>query len=130
MTQDRAEDAIAPHGGVLVDREATPAERTRWEREAARLPALRLDRRTLSDLEMIVIGGFSPLDGFMGEADHASVVDRMRLASGGVWTIPVTLGGGADEARRLAVGADGALQDQAGAARGAPPPPRYPPPHP
>src|SRR5213594_1298424 len=114
MTHDRVEDAIAPHGGVLVDREAAEVERARWEREAARLPAIRLDRRTLSDLEMIVIGGFSPLDGFMGEADHASVVDRMRLASGVVWTIPVTLGVSADEARRLAVGADVALQDEAG----------------
>src|SRR5205809_778405 len=114
MTKDRLEDAIAPHGGVLVDREATEVERARWEREAARLPAIRLDRRALSDLEMIVIGGFSPLDGFMGEADHASVVDRMRLASGVVWTIPVTLGVGADQARRLAVGADVALQDEAG----------------
>src|SRR5438067_597920 len=114
MTPDRVEDAIAPHGGVLVDREAAEVERARWEREAARLPAIRLDRRALSDLEMIVIGGFSPLDGFMGEADHASVVDRMRLASGVVWTIPVTLGVGADQARRLAVGADVALQDEAG----------------
>src|SRR5438309_10549332 len=98
MTNDRLEDAIAPHGGVLVDREATEAERARWEREAARLPALRLDRRALSDLEVIVIGGFSPLDGFMGAADHASVGDRMRLASGVVWAIPVTLGGGVGEA--------------------------------
>src|SRR5207302_5800879 len=114
MTKDHLEDAIAPHGGVLVDREATPAERTHWEKEAARLPALRLDRRTLSDLEMIVIGGFSPLDGFMGQADYTGVVERMRLASGAVWTIPVTLGVGAGEARRFAVGADVALQDEAG----------------
>src|SRR2546428_14094457 len=99
MTKDRLEDAIAPHGGVLVDREATEAERARWEREAARLPAIRLDRRALSDLEMIVIGGFSPLDGFMGEADHASVVDPMRLAGGVAWTIPVTPRGGAGEGR-------------------------------
>src|SRR5438132_1922201 len=63
---------------------------------------------------MIVIDGFRPLDGFMGEADHARVVDRMRLASGVVWTIPVTLGVGADQARRLAEGADVALQDEAG----------------
>ena len=115
MTKDHLEDAIAPHGGVLVDREATPAERTRWEKEATKLPALRLDRRALSDLEMIVIGGFSPLDGFMGQADYTSVVERMRLASGAVWTIPVTLGVSADEARKLAVGADVALQDETGA---------------
>src|SRR2546429_7764519 len=128
MTKGHLEDAIAPHGGVLVDREATPAERTHWEKEAARLPALRLDRRTLSDLEMIVIGGFSPLDGFMGQADYTGVVERMRLASGAVWTIPVTLGGGADEGRRFAVGADGALQGEAGAAPPGPPPPRARPP--
>src|SRR2546428_12044943 len=127
MTNDRLEDAIAPHGGVLVDREATEAERARWEREAARLPALRLDRRTLSDLEMIVIGGFSPLDGFMGGADYASVVDRMRLPSGVVWTIPVTLGVGAGGARPPALGADVARPDEAGATlRLLPPPPSHP----
>src|SRR2546428_4445636 len=82
MTKDHLEDAIAPHGGVLVDREATPAERTHWEKEAARLPALRLDRRTLSDLEMIVIGGFRPLDGVLGQADHTRVLERMRLPRG------------------------------------------------
>jgi len=114
MTYDPAHDAIAPHGGVLVDREATAAERTRWEREAPRLPALRLDRRALSDLEMIVIGGFSPLEGFMGEADYAAVVERRRLASGLVWTIPVTLGVPAAEAARLSIGGDVALQDEAG----------------
>src|SRR5256885_12178805 len=85
MTKDHLEDAIAPHGGVLVDREATPAERTRWEKEAARLPALRLDRRTLSDLEMIVIGGFSPPHGVMGPADYTRALPRIRLPAGARW---------------------------------------------
>ena len=114
MTHDASQDAIAPHGGVLVDREATPAERTRWEKEAPRLPALALDKRALSDLEMIVIGGFSPLEGFMGEADWASVVERTRLASGLVWSVPITLGVAPQQAKALAPGADVALKDEAG----------------
>jgi sulfate adenylyltransferase len=112
------QDAIAPHGGVLVDREASADERRRWEREAPRLPALQLDRRALSDLEMIVIGGFSPLTGFMGAADYTAVVERMRLANGLVWTIPVTLGVSAAAAGRLSVGSDDALQDGAGTTLG------------
>jgi len=114
MSHDTTQDAIAPHGGVLVDREATPQERTRWERELPKLPMLRLDRRALSDLEMIVIGGFSPLEGFMGEADYRGVVDKMRLANGAVWTVPVTLGVSADEAKRLGIGRDVALADEGG----------------
>src|SRR2546423_15375761 len=94
MTKDHLEDAIAPHGGVLVDREATPAERTRWEKEAARLPALRLDRRTLSDLEMIVIGGFSPLGGVMGQGGHNRGVGGMGVAGGGGGGVPGAPGGG------------------------------------
>jgi len=114
MTDPATSDAIAPHGGVLVDREASPADRKRLEADAARLPTLALDRRALSDLEMVVIGGFSPLEGFMGEGDYSAVVERMRLASGLPWTIPVTLGVTRDQASRLSVGGDVALLDESG----------------
>jgi len=40
---------------------------------------------------MLAIGGFSPLKGFMKKADYDGVIDQMHLASGPVWTIPVTL---------------------------------------
>ena len=114
MTTDTTKDAIAPHGGVLVDREAPAAERLRWEKDAARLPALTLDKRALSDLEMIVIGGFSPLEGFMGEADWTSVVERTRLANGLVWSVPITLGVTPEQAKTLALRCDVVLRDEAG----------------
>ncbi len=114
MTYDVSQDAIAPHGGVLVDREASPADRTRWEKDASRLPALTLDKRALSDLEMIVIGGFSPLEGFMGEADWTSVVTRTRLANGLVWSVPINLGVTPEQAKSLKPGTDVALKDESG----------------
>jgi sulfate adenylyltransferase len=107
-------DAIAPHGGTLVDRTVPPPERDRLERAAAQMPALRLDRRALSDLEMIVIGGFSPLEGFMEEPDYERVVADMRLANGLPWSIPVTLAASEDDGRRLTPGDDVALCDETG----------------
>ncbi|HMA47232.1 MAG TPA: sulfate adenylyltransferase [Frankiaceae bacterium] len=78
-----------PHGGTLVDRRVDdPAA---LAAEAARLPVLALDARGLADLECLAVGAFSPLTGFLGPADHAAVVADGRLASGLVWTLPVTL---------------------------------------
>lgn len=50
-----------------------------------------VDRWTLSDIDCIAIGAFSPLTGFLEEADYESVVESMRLQNGTVWSIPVTL---------------------------------------
>jgi sulfate adenylyltransferase len=52
---------IAPHGGVLVNRVVTDAQRQAFLAQADTLPRVRLDERALSDLELIAIGGFSPL---------------------------------------------------------------------
>src|SRR4029079_2401985 len=60
-------------------------------REAGKLPAVQLSPREAGDLEMIAIGAFSPLSGFMGEADFTRVCKEMRLANGTVWPIPVIL---------------------------------------
>ena len=75
-------DLIAPHGGILVDRMATGAEAKQLEEQAKSLPKVALGIRPLSDLEMIAVGAFSPLTGFMGKADYESVRDTMHLASG------------------------------------------------
>lgn len=83
--------AIAPHGGELVNRIATPAQKEEFLSKADYLPRVQLDERAVSDLEMIAIGGFSPLTGFLNQADYNSVVDNMRLESGAAWSIPVTL---------------------------------------
>ncbi|MGD1704026.1 sulfate adenylyltransferase [Dapis sp. BLCC M229] len=82
---------IPAHGGHLINRIATPAERQEFMEKAESLPRIQLDKRALSDLEMIAIGGFSPLNGFMEADDYESVVIDMRLKNGLPWSIPVTL---------------------------------------
>jgi sulfate adenylyltransferase len=85
------QDGIAPHGGQLINRIATHNQRHEFLDKADFLPRVQLDKRATSDLEMIAIGAFSPLTGFMEQADYESVVDNMRLANGLPWSIPVTL---------------------------------------
>src|SRR5215208_2616421 len=53
--------------------------------------ALALSSRQASDFELLGNGGFAPLTGFMGSADHESVCKDMRLTSGEIWPIPITL---------------------------------------
>ena len=60
-------------------------------KEAETLNSISVDNWTLSDLDLIAVGAFSPLTGFLGEEDYRSVVDGMRLSNGLVWSIPVTL---------------------------------------
>ena len=84
-------DGIAPHGGQLINRIATAAERQEFLDQANHLPRVQLDERATSDLVMIAIGGFSPLNGFLEQADYEKVVDDMRLVNGTVWSIPITL---------------------------------------
>jgi sulfate adenylyltransferase len=98
------QDAIAPHGGELVNRVATPEQRELFFSKAELLPRVILDDRAVSDLEMIAIGGFSPLTGFMNQADYNTVVTDMRLANGLPWSIPVTLSVTEEEAARLTEG--------------------------
>ncbi|MBN3927071.1 sulfate adenylyltransferase [Nostoc sp. NMS4] len=84
-------DAIAPHGGELVNRIATPEQRAEFLSKADFLPRVQLDDRAVSDVEMIAIGAFSPLTGFMNQEDYDRTVTEMRLANGLVWSIPITL---------------------------------------
>lgn len=84
-------DLIAPHGGHLINRIATPAKKQELLDQADSLPRVQLDERATSDLQMIAIGGFSPLVGFMEQADYQQVVSSMHLANGLPWAIPVTL---------------------------------------
>lgn len=84
-------ELIAPHGGRLVDLLVPAAERAALKAEAAHLPAWDLTPRQLCDLELLINGAFSPLEGFMGSADHARVCAEMRLADGTLWPMPITL---------------------------------------
>jgi sulfate adenylyltransferase len=89
LTQQAA--GIAPHGGQLINRTATPEQRQEFLAMADSLQRVQMDVRTTSDLVMIAIGGFSPLTGFMEQEDYESVVTSMYLSNGLPWSIPITL---------------------------------------
>jgi sulfate adenylyltransferase len=107
-------DAIAPHGGALINRLASPEQKQEFLSKADILPRITLDERAASDLVMIAIGGFSPLTGFMGQADYESVVSDMRLANGLPWSVPVTLSVTEAEAAPLSIGQLVRLDDETG----------------
>src|ERR1041384_6487667 len=100
---------VSPHGGRLVDR-VLRGEALAEARERARsLTRLSLNARMMSDVELLGVGAYSPLEGFMGRADYASVLRDMRLASGLPWTLPVTLAVRKAAADELRDGEDVAL---------------------
>jgi len=103
---------IAAHGGRLINRVATGAERDALLARANKAPKLALNAREVSDLEMLGVGAMSPLEGFLGKDDLASVVSRCRLANGVVWPMPVTLS--AKGSVKPARGQDLALTDETG----------------
>jgi sulfate adenylyltransferase len=84
-------DGITPHGGTLVDRQLRGDARDATLERVGELLRVPLSSVSASDLEMIAVGAYSPLTGFMGQADYERVVAEMRLANGLVWTIPITL---------------------------------------
>ncbi|WYZ45532.1 hypothetical protein EsH8_VIII_000848 [Colletotrichum jinshuiense] len=84
--------ANSPHGGVLKDLFARDAPRhAELFAEADKLPSLVLTERHLCDLELLLNGGFSPLEGFMTEKDYNGVVKDNRLADGNLFSMPITL---------------------------------------
>jgi sulfate adenylyltransferase len=82
--------------------------------EAANLPSWDLTQRQICDLELLMNGGFHPLKGFLTEADYDGVVENMRLASGALWPMPVTLDISEEFAAKVEPGQDIALRDQEG----------------
>ena len=85
------EGGLAPHGGRLVDRFVAEGDEVAFALKAERLPRITLDARERADLELIATGAVSPIEGFLGSADYASVVQHLRLADGTVWPLPLTL---------------------------------------
>src|SRR5437660_2685737 len=82
---------IPPCGDGLVNLLVADEEREELLSRAAALPRLQLTPRNVCDLELLATGGFSPLDRFMGRDDYRRVLDEMRLASGTLFPLPVTL---------------------------------------
>ena len=106
---------IAPHGGTLINLLVEGDAASALVAEAANLPTLVVGERELSDLEMLAVGALSPLTGFQGKADYDAVLDRMHLANGLPWAIPVVLSVSEDEAHRIGGASAVALAPSEGA---------------
>ncbi|RMF81423.1 MAG: bifunctional sulfate adenylyltransferase/adenylylsulfate kinase [Nitrospirae bacterium] len=103
-----------PYGGELKEL-LLPPEEAAARKEACRdLESIDLDARTLCDLELLLTGAYSPLEGFLGREDYDRVVAEMRLADGRLWPIPITLAVDEPLAARLAPGETVALRDPEG----------------
>lgn len=103
---------VTPHGGgalkpLLLSGSALDIERKR----AASLPKIAVSSREKGDLLMLGIGGFTPLDGFMGHDDWRGACDRYTLASGVFWPIPITLSATRHHADAIKTGGEIALAD-------------------
>lgn len=107
-------DTIRPHGGTLVNRIVKGTEREQLIENAKSLHSIILNQWSLSDLELIGIGGFSPLTGFMNQADYVSVVEHVHLKNGHVWSVPITLPVSQTEANNLEIGEQVALYGEDG----------------
>ncbi|MBI5327609.1 MAG: sulfate adenylyltransferase [Deltaproteobacteria bacterium] len=107
-------DLIEPHGGKLVNRILEGKEREAFAEKAQKLKKAAINDREVSDLEMIAIGAFSPLEGFMKKDDYHNVMDNMKLSNGLPWTIPITLSVTKDEAKNLKEGEDVSLVNKDG----------------
>jgi sulfate adenylyltransferase len=108
----RMSGLVRPHGGgaltpLLLDGAELDHERAR----ATTLPQVRVSSRERGDILMLGIGGFTPLAGFMGEADWRGACERMQLASGLFWPIPITLSVDESRADATRVGDEIALVD-------------------
>lgn len=90
--------SLAPHGGTLVNRVDESYDVSGIQKE------IELDLISFADLELIGIGAYSPIEGFFNEKDYVSVVENMRLSSGVVWSLPITLPVDAQKAAELSVG--------------------------
>jgi sulfate adenylyltransferase len=86
-----ASTIIEPHGGTLQERLVKDEELEALKEKANGLKSLALTDRQTCDLEMIMNGAFSPLDGFLKKADYDSVCKDLRMADGTVWPMPITL---------------------------------------
>lgn len=110
----RVDQLVKPHGGMLrhlfVDAQKADALKS----AANALPAVALSQRQLCDLELLMNGGFSPLDGFMTETVYESVLEQMRLPSGLLWSIPIILDVPGTLAEKLAIGTQLTLRDTEG----------------
>ncbi len=103
-----------PHGGTLKNLYLDEAGVAKEKARARDLPSWDLTMRQLCDIEMLLNGAFSPLEGFLDEADYQSVLSKMHLTSGVIWPMPITLDVTPQFAEKLKEGDTIALRDGEG----------------
>ncbi len=109
-----ADHLVPPYGGALVDVVVDDGRASELRKASTYWPSWDLTPRHLCDLELLLSGAFSPLRGFLGSADVASVCADMRLSDGTLWPVPVTLDVPDELATQVGPGASVALRDPEG----------------
>lgn len=103
---------IRPHGGLLINRLATQAEKDYWDGKISELKKIEVSDFVVNDINMIADGALSPLKGFMGKDNYQSVIENTRLKNGLIWSIPIVLGVKKELGKQLKEGEDLALINQ------------------
>jgi len=101
-----------PHGGVLKPLLLKGEECKEEKIRAEELVKVTLNSKELSDLIMLSMGAFSPLNGFLCREDYLRVVNDLSLADGTLWSVPVTLSVSGDKADRIKNSQEVALTDE------------------
>jgi sulfate adenylyltransferase len=114
VAYDAPDELVPPHGGTLVDLVVGPARARELRAGSDGWPSWTLSLRQSLDLGLLVTGGFSPLRGFLGRADHESVCEAMRLADGTLWPVPIMLDVDDSVAGQLSPGDPLGLRDGTG----------------
>jgi sulfate adenylyltransferase len=82
---------LKPRGGTLINRVAKDKEKEELIKQTQKFYKINIQDRFVSDCEMIAIGGFSPLTGFMDKNTAISVIEKIKLPGGTIWSIPILL---------------------------------------
>jgi len=102
------------HGGELKELYLAEHKADEEKLRASDYPSWDLSPRQLCDLDLLLNGAFSPLEGFLGQADYEKVCDEMRLEGGVLWPIPITLDVSEEFAGGVSEGDTIALRDVEG----------------
>jgi sulfate adenylyltransferase len=103
---------VPPHGGILKPLLLDELQRSNEIEKAKLLKKIYISSRETSDLLMLGMGAFSPLDGFMKKEDYINVVKNMCLTDNVLWPIPITLAVSEEEAARIKINEEVALIDR------------------
>ena len=105
---------VTPHGETLIDLMVDPDERNDLKELSRDYPSWSLTDRQICDLELLMNGGFSPLEGFLNRSDYEGVCSEMRLTDGTIFPIPITLDVPEETVKELDGGSPLVLRDSEG----------------